>query len=70
MIVRFALYVGVLFNSVQYIHICAYLLVKHPHPKSSLRGSLAQRVDEDIQGAEPPFHSEHLVGLNLVAERG
>ena len=32
------------------------LLVKHPHRKSSARGSVAQRVDEDIQGGESPYH--------------
>jgi len=46
------------------------LLVKYPHRKSSLRGSVAQRVDEDIQGGESPYHPYHLVGLsNLMIYR-
>jgi len=45
---------------------CADILsLTHPHRNTSPRGSVAQRVDEDIQGAEPPYHSKRLVGLNI-----
>ena len=37
----------------------------HPHRNSSPRVSVAQGVDEDIQSAEPPYHSKRLVGLNM-----
>ena len=34
--------------------------------KSSLRGSVAQMADGNKQGAEPPGHPYHLVGLNTT----
>ena len=44
---------------------CADILsLTHPHRNSSPLGSVAQGVDEDIQGAEPPYHSKRLKGLN------
>jgi len=43
---------------------CADILpLTYPHRNSSPRGLVAQGVDEDIQGAEPPYHSKRLVGL-------
>ena len=41
-----------------------FLSLTLSHKKSSLRGSVNK------QGAEPPDHPYHLVGLILVAERG
>ena len=43
------------------------LSLTHPHRNSSPRFSVAQGVDDDIQGAEHPYHSKCLVGLNSVA---
>jgi len=50
--------------------ILVVLLLTHPHKKSSPQGSVAQTADGNIQGAESPYHSTHLVELILVAERG
>ena len=53
-----------------WVHCADILSLTHTQRISSPRGSVVQRVDEDIQGAEPPYHSKRLVGLKLVAERG
>jgi hypothetical protein len=42
------------------------LSLTHPHRNSSPRGLVSQRVDEDIQGAEPPYHPKRLVGFSLL----
>jgi hypothetical protein len=50
---------------------CAGILaLTHTHRTSCPRGSVAQRVDEDKQGAKPPYHSKRLEGLKLASERG
>jgi len=38
------------------------------HKKSSLRGSVAQTADGNKQGAEPPGHPYHLVGLSVCGD--
>jgi len=43
-------------------------LLTHSYKDSSRRGSVAQTADENIQGAEPPGHSNKLVGLILISK--
>jgi len=40
-----------------------FLLLTLPHKKSSLWGSVTQTADGNKQGAKPPGHPHHLVGL-------
>ena len=44
------------------------LLVKRPHRKSSPRGSVAQKVDEDIQGGRVPLSPLPTSGAQHQAE--
>ena len=50
--------------SLCWVHVLYVLLsLTLSHKKSSLRGSVAQTADGNKQGAEPPDHPYHLVGL-------
>ena len=60
----------------QYMCICLFihvleacvlgdLLLTHFHKDSWPAGSVAQTADENIRGAEPPYRSNHLVGLSF-----
>jgi hypothetical protein len=49
---------------------CADILsLTHPHRNSSPRDSVAQRVDENIQGAVHPYHSKRLEGFTSYVLR-
>jgi len=50
---------------VRVFHVVLSLMLSHG--KSSLRSSVAQMADGNKQGAEPPHHPYHLVGLTSFA---
>jgi len=53
--------------SLCWVHVLYVLRsLKLPHTKSSLRSSVTQTTDGNEQGAEPPGHPYHLVGLSCT----
>jgi len=55
--------------SLCWVHVFyVFLYLTLPHKKSSLRSSVTQTADGNKQGAEPPGHPYHLVGLKGTSD--